>query len=400
MKKLIIIFLFLIIPLQIATAENQNKLKEVNKMIDERKFASAANLIARDEGLMNDPKSIMKLTDLLIDNYLTAINYKLFGLKDLEKGELVKDLRGKAGTYEIIEGDLEKLLYEKIKKHSDDPYLNFAVGKYISRGYNCKCLKPEFFPDDPNGDFQYFEKANKKGIYNYWSLFRIGFHYHQKGDVDNAILHYEKSFNENSSHTPTIHNLSILYLNQNKLEKALFYSNKAIGKYEDPAYDTDTYHLNGIVNWELKNYSQAEKSFKKALSLLNYHKGAFSSLLSFYRDRNNKEGYVQTVSRYISNDLGNIYYFNNYINFLSGSGLHSFDEEVYQLILKIQPKDSNKIGALYFNMGKFSLIKKDRESAIVHFKKSLSEFEKMESPPKGAINALKSMIARIEVKKN
>lgn len=328
-----------------------------------------------------------------------TINYKLFSLKDLEPNESVLELRGKGGvTAQIMGQDLEKFLFTKVTEKPEDMYLNFASGNYISHGIECNCLNPEFFGKEEDSDFKYFEVAYKKGLFNSWSLFRIGYHYHVTGDLDNAVLFYEKAYKEDPNHITPIYNLSIVFLNKGNYQKALFYSNKSLGMYKDPKLDADTYHVNGVINRVLGNLDTAEQNLTKALELVNHHEGAFIEILNLYRQANKSEKYKTTVFNFISTDFSNVYYFNKYVEFLARNNAKEIDQSVYESLVNIDLKDKSQIGPFYYNLGRFAFIRGDTGNSLKHYNASLSAFKTMENPPDGAIDALKSLIADLKEK--
>jgi tetratricopeptide (TPR) repeat protein len=384
--------------LSLFAAPNEH-LKKIELLSKEKKYATAANYILNNN-LLDEAEFIPIYTDLLTNNYLTTIHYKFFALKDLEPNETVEELRGKAGKFEIIGDDLEKILYNKHKDLPDNPHINFAIGTYFSRGFACNCLTPEYFPKQANIEIEYFKKAYQKGVFDYWSLFKIGFYNHQNGDIDKAQTFYEKSIELNPQFASSNYNLSIIYLNKNNLEKALLYSTNSLGKYNDAKLDADTYNINGLIQQQLGKYTEAEKMHLKSLKLLKSHDTAFRDLLSVYKETNQPDKYVNAVYSFLANDFSNPYYFNKYIEHIANSGLIEFDQKVYEKLIDLKLKNDNEIGPLYYNLGRFADLRKDTQKALEFYSISLASFKKLDSPSEGAIEALNSLIGELKAIKN
>lgn len=395
MFKTVLSSLVLMLFIFCGPATAQDHRERINTLIKERKYATAVEYILNND-LLDQPEMVVTYTHLLTDKYLSAINFKLFALKDLEKNETVADLRGKAGKFEMIGGDLEETLFNRLKLQPENPYLNLAVGTYLSRGFQCRCLQPEYFPNQPEIEFRYFDKAYQKGVSDYWSLFRMALRYHTRGDMEKAFRFYKKSFDKNPDHTAGAYNLAIIHLHKNDLKNALFYSDKALGGYHDAKMDADTYHLNGVIHLEMGSLDEAEKSLDRAFDLNKYHAGVFISSLDLYRKKEKQKQYVKAVTRYLAYDYSNTYCFNRYIEFLNDYALHAFDKAVYNKLSNISLKDKNQTGPFNFNMGKLASIHDEPETALKYYHASLSAFKTMEKPPVGAMKALEKLISDLK----
>jgi hypothetical protein len=65
---------------------------------------AAASIINERPELMAEPRFVRLLTHILTTKYAYAINFSIFALKDLKKGERIEDYRGKPGTYKMAGG--------------------------------------------------------------------------------------------------------------------------------------------------------------------------------------------------------------------------------------------------------------------------------------------------------
>jgi tetratricopeptide (TPR) repeat protein len=375
-----------------AAASFKNDEKKVNAFVEEGKYLTAAEYIANRADLLKQPEFVRLLTHILTTKYIAAINYSVFALKDLGKGERVEDYRGKSGTSTMVGGQLDELLYQRIKENPNSPDINFAVGEYLSRGDACGCRTPGPLKDLSGDDAIYFLKAYKGGVVDDWSLFRIGMHYQVKGKLDDAIAFYKKSLAINPDGIDANYNLGSAYFSKKKYKNAVDYIDKTLGKYNDPELDADAYALRGIILEALDNDKDAEKSLRQALKLKSWHEDAFKELLRLYRRTGQDDKYVAEANSFIALDYGNTQTFNTYIDYLQEAGQSALDRKVEKNLLALKLTDARQNGALYFNLGRMADMRNDEGEAIKRYKRSLAALKTLKNPPEDAIPALEQRI--------
>ena len=95
------------------------------------------------------------------------------------------------------------------------------------------------------------------------ALFSLGSAYQQLGHMDKAEENYKKAYTLDSSFNLTF-KLAELYFQQNKIDLALEYTNKAIQMNKNSA---PAFNLQGVIYNQLKRYPDAVKSLQNALWL-------------------------------------------------------------------------------------------------------------------------------------
>jgi tetratricopeptide (TPR) repeat protein len=366
--------------------------EKINAYVEDEKYLTAAEYIVNRTDLLGQPEFVRQLTHILTTKYIAAINYSLFSLKDLDKGERIEDYRGKSGMSTMVGGQLDELLYQRIKKNPNSPEINFAVGEYLSRGDACGCRSPGPLKDLSGDDAAYFLKAYKGGVADDWSLFRIGMHYQVEGKLDDAIAFYKKSLAINPDGVDANYDLASVYFVKKDDRKALGYIEKVLGKYNDPELDADTYALHGSILVALGNDRDAEKSLQQALKLKSWHEDAFKELLQLYRRTGQDDKYIAEAGNFIALDYGNTQTFNTYIDYLQRVGQSDLDRKVEKHLLALKLTDARQNGALYFNLGRMADMRSDEGEAIKRYKRSLAEMKTLKNPPEGAIPALMQRI--------
>lgn len=361
---------------------------EVRRLMEDAKYLSAASYIFERAALRAEPRFVRLFTHLLTTKYVVTINFSIFALKDLKKGERVEDYRGKQGTYQFVGGPLDEMLYKAIKKNPESPHLNFALGEYLSRGQACGCRAASPIKDLSGIETPYFLKAHQAGIADDWSLFRLGVHHHGAGRLDDAIGFYKKSLALDPTQAAANYNLASAYYAKKDDKNALTYATKALGKYDNDDLNADTYHAHGAILAALKDDAGAEKSLEQALKLKPWHDQAFTELIALYRRTKQNAKYLKRVQDYIALDYGNTYTFNVYINYLQKAGQTDLDRQIEQNLLALKLADARQNGALYFNLGRMADYRNDKAEALLRYERSLAVLKTMKEPPEGAVAAV------------
>lgn len=380
-----------------AQAAFEKEEAEIKALVEDGKYQSAASIINGRPELLAEPRFVRLYTHILTTKYAYAINFSIFALTDLNKGERIEDYRGKPGSYQMVGGPLDELLYARIKKNPDSPELNYAVGEYLSRGEACGCREPGPLKDLPGNDSGYFLRAYQAGVADAWSLFRIGVHYQGAGKLDDAITFYKKSLALNPGDLDATYDLAATYYAKGDDKTALGYVKKVLGRYPDAGLDADAYALHGVILVALKHDAAAEKSFEQALDRQAWHDRAFPELLALYRRTKQNAKYVQRTLDYIALDYGNTYMFNVYLGYLQKAGQTDLDRKIERHLLALKPTDPQQIGALYFNLGRMADMRDDEAEAARRYQLSLAALKTLKEPPQGAIAAITQRLNELGV---
>jgi tetratricopeptide (TPR) repeat protein len=371
---------------------------ELQALIADAKYLTAANYINDRTDLRLEPRFIRHYTHLLTTQYVYSINFVVFALKDLKKGERVEDYRGKPGSYQMVGTRFDETLYDAYKKNPNSPDLNFALGEYLSRGQSCGCRESGPIKDLSGDDGPYFLKAHKGGVADDWSLFRIGVHHHGAGRLDDAISFYKKSLSIDPTQVAANYNLAAAYYKKKDDKNALAYATKALGKYDNTELNADTWHLHGVILVALKDDAGAEKSLDQAHKLNLSHEAAFKNLLALYRRTNQDDKYLKRVQDYIALDYGNTYPFNVYVDYLTEAGQTDLDRKIEQHLLALKLTEPKQTGALYFNLARMADTRNDQPEALRRYERSLAAFKTMMEPPEGAVPAVEGRIRELSKK--
>ncbi len=384
------------LPLLLIGQAAHGKGADVDTLLKEKKYLSAAREIRENAELFATPKGFMRFVDIVVTYRASTQNFHAFSMKDLEPGESLEDARRMAGATTLVEPDMEELLYERYAANPDSPEVNFAVGEYLSRMAECDCGQPKLFTGEAAYDVQYFNLALSKGIYDYWSLFRLGLEFHYAGDYAHAADMYRRARAENPAYIPASYNLGVVLLTAGDPAGARAEIEPILDKYPDDYRNSDVHHIMAKINLAQGMKKEAEEEFLKALRLNPTHEIAGPDYMDFLKKENRKDDYKKFVMSFLAADFSTPYTFNIYLDYIMKGKPDDFDRSVFGELEKLSFSESMKIGALNFNLGRLALFLGEKVKALDRFRLSKSTFEHMKNPPDGALAALNSLIEQTE----
>lgn len=378
------------------SSENGSDFQRARALIQNKQYADAASLL-NTKDIASRPEKLMLFTRLLVDNYVVTLNFELFGLKNLQEGQTVAELRGKPGESQMLGGSLPETLKAALDKNPDSPEVNFAVGYYLAKGNECGCGQKRIFTGEAGVPGPYFVKAMNGGIEDAYSLFQIAMYYSQQTPprVGEAVALYERSLKLEPERTAARFNLAALQLYSNGLEKAEKNARLAVDGYDNPELNADTHTLLGNILEVQEKKEAAEVEYRKALELQNWNASAFTYLIRLLRSEERNDAYVKAVLDYIAIEYHNSYLFNAYVNFLGSHGFKPIDDIVEERLAELD-LDAAAAGAVYFNLGRMADFKDQPELALARYKRSLGAFQSLENAPTGAIPVLERRIKELE----
>lgn len=380
-----------------AFAEYEKELGTVDKLIKERKYQSAAEFINQHK-LSRDPRFTRRYVHVLARRYIATTGFSTFVLKDLEPGEEVDRLRSdasvaKSNAVKKYVLDMDELLHQQLGKYPESMDIQFAIGDYLSSYVFCQCHTTKYFHG--KGDAGFYQRAYEAGIYDDWSLLRIGYsllYARDTKDFSKAIGFLKKSHELN----PENHVVSLFlgsgYYHQRDLENAKYYATRALGKFASPAMNADSYYNYAQISRDLGQYEAAEKNFITALGIAKGHKESFSGLLQLYGAKAESQKYFNLVKQSISRDFADQELIGNYVHHLQNHGLNEIDNRLVEWLATVKPDKPIEVGVLNFNLGFIHQNFDDGVKAEHYYLKSLAGFKKMKKPPVESIHEVERML--------
>jgi tetratricopeptide (TPR) repeat protein len=390
-----------------ALAKFEKEQAKVDALVEQKRYLTAAEYIDGHVALKREPRFMRQMTTILTAYYSYTLDFTTFGVKDLGPGERLEDVRQTPGQGRVVGGNWEQTLYDAIKKNPKSAELNFAVGEYLSRASTCNCGAPRVFRGDEAREFPYLEKAYRAGLYDYWSLFRMGFHYVtlEQPDLGKAIEFYEKSLDVKPDNPGAHYNLALAQYQRQNYALAKKHAEQVIDQYVDPWKNADAFNVYARAEMGLGEHESAATHFQIARALAPMHPYPVTGLLELYRKTKQSDSYKQAAKDYIGQDYGNNFMFNLYVQFVIQNKMTDVDRSFVKELARQKFERPIEIGAVFYNLGRLAEIDGDKKLALKHYQKSLDALKEVEPAPPGAVEALTQMIQNVqkpdqEVKQN
>ncbi len=272
-------------------AVGQIDLTEYNKLLAERKYMTAWDWLEKQDPDNQNPEVFERKANHVQEYFAVSMMHQMFGLKDLEPGEDLMQLRrDMTGTTSMVMFNVADIGHDLLEKHPGNALIYRTLGSYHYEVY----LKygeagMNISEDDPLSlAYQNFDKAIALGDKNWFGYYVVGYVNLLEGKMDIAAGDFINSIALNSTYAPAHYNLSYIYLEQGKLDKACAEALAAAAIYEDSTYKADAYRVAGVAAKGQQKYPDAIKYFTQSLAF-DKHPATYNHLVDIaFAQKDNK----------------------------------------------------------------------------------------------------------------
>ncbi|MBN1499019.1 MAG: hypothetical protein JW982_02600 [Spirochaetes bacterium] len=393
MKKLIC--LFLILSGTVSAADN-NAVNEANKLINERKYLSAFELLDKEDPKNENPDILILKTDIVLKYFVKSNMHVMFALRDLKQNDDLIEIRKGVGSYSMFIFDPEEELSSLIKKYPE----NFQLYKSLGYFYNEVLYKyGSNWKVPPENLMNLYEKNYKKaydnGVYDYWSLYGLGYAKMIKKDYNEAITYFEKAILLKDDDPVCLYNLGYAYMLTKQPEKGIKYADKAYNLYDYKPYKADAARIAGLMNMGLNDYSEAEKYLIKSDEANPENYNTYTLLI--YTDlKLNNTDYIKWTKKVFDLSAEDQNYYSDvvemYLNF------DKLDEilKILNGMKKFSGNSDKSSGNIYYFTGWIYLKTGNKVNAKNDFIRSASYFRKVYPEDHGVFELIDSAIRDID----
>lgn len=281
MKHQLLLLALLYITIPGRGQKNQDLIESFNQMVENRQYESAYKFLNKADPQNSKPDLVILKTQLMLDYYTKSIMHKMFSLKDLKADENLDSLRAGDGNFNSYLFQADSIILKLIKKYPQNYKLYKTLGFYyheVSIKYPNQWLIPDsiLIPAFRN----YYMEAYKHDVFDYYSLFGIGYAYLLENHAAEAVGFFQKSIELNPNYPTSHYNLAYAYLYLNKRDKAIMEARKAFELYDYPFLKADAAKLIATSYNELNDFGNALNYFKKADQLNPYDYDILKPLLN------------------------------------------------------------------------------------------------------------------------
>lgn len=237
----------------------------VDALLSAGKYESAYKMLDKADPKNQQPDIVIAKTDLLLKYYVKSNMHQLFGLKDMKPTEDITRLREQNGSYSMIAFAPDSVLNKLIITNPANYKLRKALGNYYQDVY-FNYPDSWFIPDSVIVDKfrDNYLLAYKNGVFDYKSLYGLGYAYLTDEDYKSAILYFQKSIELKKDAPESYFNLASAYLNSDQPQFALPNAQKALEMYVEPEDKVDAARMTAQIYLELKQKNNAMNYFQKA----------------------------------------------------------------------------------------------------------------------------------------
>jgi len=358
----------------------EKELNESKQLIEKKKYDSAYLILDKLDPNNQNPEIVIEKTIILLDYFVTSIMHQMFALKDLEGNEELMEVRGTEGTYSMYYFPPDSILNVLIEQNPNNFKLRKTLGYYyheVNLKYGGNWLETDSIIF--SRIIENYDLAYKNGVFDYWSLYGIGYAYLNQNKIKESIPYFTKSTELNDTYPSSYYNLAYAYLTLNEREKAIENAKKALGLYEYVEYKSDAAKMIGIIYAELDDFQNALKYYREANSITPNNYNVLKPLLDLevktesteYKDRTIDFFMLAPGNPTIYQDLEEIYWTNekedDLLTFLESQKSKFSD-------------DFKVLGNLNFYIARIYDGKEDTETAKLNFEKARGVFEKIYEP--------------------
>ena len=237
----------------------------VDALLSAGKYESAYKMLDKADPKNQQPDIVIAKTDLLLKYYVKSNMHQLFGLKDLNPTEDITRLREQNGSYSMIAFAPDSVLNKLIITNPANYKLRKALGNYYQDVY-FNYPDSWFIPDSVIVDKfrDNYLLAYKNGVFDYKSLYGLGYAYLTDEDYKSAILYFQKSIELKKDAPESYFNLASAYLNSDQPQLALPNAQKALEMYVEPEDKVDAARMTAQIYLEMEQKNNAMAYFQKA----------------------------------------------------------------------------------------------------------------------------------------
>jgi tetratricopeptide (TPR) repeat protein len=369
--------------------------EEVNKLIKDRKYESAMKVLDQaDPGNLN-PRLVIAKTDLFLNYFVTNRMHQVFGLKDLETGEDLTTLRNSKRNFTMFPFAPDSLLNGLITDYPHNYELIKTLGKYY---YEVHLKFPRGWLDPDSVLIQRFienfEIAYKHKVFDYLSLYCLGYGYLLKTDYMKSITFFKKSIKLKDDYAPGYYNLAYALLSSNHRKDAIINAQKAFNLYNYAPYKADAAKMIALNYLELAQDDLALEYYLLADSIYPGNYVTLKHLIGLemkmgmddYKIRTRQFFLLEPASPRIYQDLMQMYWENNK------------EDELIRFLEEQKPtykKDKRVLANVYLYIANIQYDKKDFRHAKVNFEESRDLFKEVYRPDHKVFEVIDTYLDKI-----
>ncbi len=353
---------------------------ELNTLISKEQYSDAFELL--NQKYQSDSlELILAQSAFVLDYYASSYYHRSFGFVNLRPGETLEEIR-KSEQYNSTQWYLpvDSLLMQQIELHPSNFRLQLQLAKY----YNAVFLqfgdrwgrKSEWLLDQSQ---YYFVEAYKNGVYDYYSLYAIGYFNTLTENYHEARYWFNKSL-QLKEDALTHYNLAVSCLLDGMFSEGVTSAARAYEMYTDSLKKGDAARITGILYGKLEQNEEALSYFIKANNLSPDYKPNQLYLLKSYLHANRFDEAAALARELVEQNIYSPDLLQELLDMFKQEEQQEMLKKIFGESLEQADNDAEAFGNLLFHMAKLEyemghkgktkrLLKKSRD----HFSRVFDE---------------------------
>jgi tetratricopeptide (TPR) repeat protein len=378
----------------------QRCIKQSNKLIAEKKYRSAWEVLDKADPKNQKPSIALAKTNLLLSYFINTVMHKVFTLKDIQSSQKVDDFRGKDENGNLIRFDPEEILDTLLKHNPTEYTLYEGLGNYY---YETFILFQENWVKKPEELVKLIETnyqiASDHGIKTAKNTYRIGFAQLFLQRFKEARSSFSESIRLNPSFPDAYYSLAYSCLHLNENDSALRYAKQAYQLFTDTFNRSDVHLLLGLIYSAKKDSVSSLQEYRDA-AFMNPKNQSMSQLLLKAALRYNAPDLHAIASNYFDMDPKGPDTYNQLINgyFQANKSkeIMSFMEEK----LNQYSKDAEVSGSICFYRAYVYVILEEKVKARADLLKAKELFSRVYAPDNEMFSAIQDALKELDKEAN
>lgn len=375
-------------------------INEANALIADQKYATAYEYLTGSDPNNQDPDVAISKSNLLLNYYIKTKQFQEFGLKDLAPNQDLHQLRENNATVRMFVYKPDSILNKLIRQNPTNYKLRNALGNFY---YEVHLRYPEdwLLPDSVvvlNMKNNY-EEAYNNGVYDYWSLFGIGYAYLLEDEFEKGIPFLRKSTELNSNYSLSYYNLAFAYSNTNQSQECLKSAQKAYELQSIPEFKAESARLIAMTFEDLKEDKKALEYYKISDQIQPNDYNTLSLLLALEMKLNDFQ-YNMRSNQVFSLDPDNPVIFQDLLKLYSEN---EKEKEFIEFMEDLKPKFRQNIPVMANILFHQAIAQYETEewvSAKINFERARSLFRNLYSSSHSVFKVIDSYTNVIKKKKS
>ncbi|MBS2100361.1 hypothetical protein [Carboxylicivirga linearis] len=348
--------------------------KELDSLVEGRQYLSAYELLEKLPDTI-DTDLLLSKVQLATKYYSTSHYHRAFGFENLREGEELEGVRKNANQYNTpFKLNVDSLLLVHMNADSTDYRLHLELGKY----YNAVFLqfgdrwgrKSEWLLDQSQ---YYFTQAYKYGLYDYYSLYAMGYYNTLTENYHEARYWYNKSLQVDEQ-ALTHYNLAVSCLFDGMFAEGGQSAVRAYELYTDSLKKGDAARIAGILYSKLEKNEEALEYFEKANELSPNYKPNLLYLLKAYLASSKDEEAKKLSFDVLTQNIYSPDLFQELLDMFEQEQHLEILKDVFNKVLEEAEDDSEAKGNVLFHFAKLEYELGHKRTAKRYLKDSKNQF--------------------------